>query len=549
MCCLLSSFLSFAQADLVVTNTDFKTTYIPGTDNVYTVTVINYGPQAAVNVNVSNAIPAGINYFYWQGSNGSSGENIPLLNTIPSLPAGAMVTYIITMEIPGALNGNLISETVVTSTTPDPNPGCTQCIDIDTKAIGADVEIVNTNNQDAYIPGSTTTYSVTVKNNGPLTAANVHVQNAIPAGITNFSWVGSDGSSGTNAPINEVITSLPANEQVVFTITVQIPSSFTGNLINAATWTTPTVDPVPGCTYCIDTDVLYVAPPPEADIVTTITDSQTTYTPGESSVYTVTVINNGPDDAINVNVSTGIPAGITQFSWTGTNGSSGTNVALSDLIATLANGQTVTYTITVGVPISFTGPLTLNASTTSATADPVPSCLTCTDINTSESIADIVVTNTNNQSVYVPGSTVTYEVVVTNNGPHSAQNVNVLNAIPAGITQFSWTGSNGSSGVNIPINNTIPTLTNGAVVTYTITMVIPAGHTGNLNSTVAVSSATTDPDASCAACTDIDTQATTGADISVVNTNNQNSYTPGTSSTYIVTVTNNGPQVRSESDV
>src|SRR5690606_16519087 len=135
-CFLLATVSGFAQADIVVTNTDFKTTYIPGTDNVYTVTVINYGPQAAVNVNVQNAIPAGINYFYWQGSNGSTGENIPLNNTIPNLAAGAMVTYIITMEIPGALSGNLVSETIVTTPTPDPNPGCTQCIDIDTKAIG-----------------------------------------------------------------------------------------------------------------------------------------------------------------------------------------------------------------------------------------------------------------------------------------------------------------------------------------------------------------------------------------------------------------------------
>ncbi|MGK4566963.1 hypothetical protein [Flavobacterium sp. 3HN19-14] len=50
---LLTAFSGFAQADLLVTVTDNKTIYAPGTDVVYTITVLNYGqmsPTACVSL-------------------------------------------------------------------------------------------------------------------------------------------------------------------------------------------------------------------------------------------------------------------------------------------------------------------------------------------------------------------------------------------------------------------------------------------------------------------------------------------------------------------
>src|SRR5690606_15962139 len=105
------------------------------------------------------------------------------------------------------------------------------------------------------------------------------------------------------------------------------------------------------------------------------------------------VTNNGPQAATNVNVSNAIPAGITAFSWSGDNGSSGTNVAINDVIASLPAGTTVTYTINLDIPAGFTGALTSSAVVTSATADPNPGCLQCVDTDLREE-ADIVVTNT-----------------------------------------------------------------------------------------------------------------------------------------------------------
>src|SRR5690606_22828725 len=131
---------------------------------------------------------------------------------------------------------------------------------------------------------------------------------------------------------------------VTYTITVDIPVGFAGSLVSQTIVTSDTPDPFPTCAECIDTDTPPVAP--EADLVVTKTlNSGTTYTAGMDAVYTITVTNNGPIAAQNVVVSDMVPAGFdpATVAWYGTNGSNGTG-NLSDTIATLEDGETVTYT-------------------------------------------------------------------------------------------------------------------------------------------------------------------------------------------------------------
>ncbi|UBB15763.1 DUF6923 family protein [Comamonas odontotermitis] len=98
--------------------------------------------------------------------------------------------------------------------------------------------------------------------------------------------------------------------------------------------------------------------------------------------------------------------------------------------------------------------------------------------------ADLSIAKTNNQSIYTPGTDVTYTIQVTNNGPFAAQSAKIVDALPSGITTASWscTASNGgtctASGTG-GISDTID-LPKGAVAIYTLTMSVPSGLTGNL---------------------------------------------------------------------
>lgn len=101
--------------------------------------------------------------------------------------------------------------------------------------------------------------------------------------------------------------------------------------------------------------------------------------------------------------------------------------------------------------------------------------------------ADLSIAKTNNQSIYSPGTDVTYTIEVTNHGPFTAQGAKIVDVLPSGITSASWSctatsgGSCTASGTG-GISDTID-LPKGAVATYTLTMNVPSGFTGNLANT------------------------------------------------------------------
>jgi uncharacterized repeat protein (TIGR01451 family) len=82
--------------------------------------------------------------------------------------------------------------------------------------------------------------------------------------------------------------------------------------------------------------------------------------------YTVTVTNNGPDDANNVSLDSTLPRGFTSRGNTGD-----CTTAFPCVFPTLASGASVEVTVDACVPRDYaTDPLVLNASTTSDTTDP-----------------------------------------------------------------------------------------------------------------------------------------------------------------------------------
>src|SRR5690606_26098804 len=150
----------------------------------------------------------------------------------------------------------------------------------------SDIVVYSTNPTNEYTEGETLTFTVTITNNGPDPASNVHVYYAIPPGLMpipngyiRFWWTGSNGTSGTNVDLDSTILTLGVNQTVSYTINIKFPSEFTDELE--------------------DIQVTYDS---HSDIEVVNTDGQTNYTAGTQSVYTVTVTNNGPEDAANVEV-------------------------------------------------------------------------------------------------------------------------------------------------------------------------------------------------------------------------------------------------------
>lgn len=111
----------------------------------------------------------------------------------------------------------------------------------------ADPYVTKTASAASVVAGSTITFTVVAGNNGPFGVLDAQVTDAVPAGIpaANISYtaVASSGSStqvtGTKTGAINDYVSLPVGGKVTYTVTVSVPSGFTGSLINTAVITPP----------------------------------------------------------------------------------------------------------------------------------------------------------------------------------------------------------------------------------------------------------------------------------------------------------------------
>jgi len=188
----------------------------------------------------------------------------------------------------------------------------------------------------------------------------------------------------------------------------------------------------------------------------TITASNSAPNVGQQFSYTITVTNNGPDTATDVQVSDGIPAGLTFNSYTA---SQGTYNYASEIwnVGPLASGASAVLQLFVTPTASVAGTtVTKNVTlintnqTANATVD-VPGA----------PVSDVTLTKTASNLAPNVGQQFSYTITVTNNGPDTATGVQVTDVIPAGLTFNSYTASQGTYNSATGIWD-IGTLINGA---------------------------------------------------------------------------------------
>src|SRR5205085_180980 len=133
---------------------------------------------------------------------------------------------------------------------------------------------------------------------------------------------------------------------------------------------------------------------------------------GTSTTYTIVVTNTGPSTATSVAVSDPLPAGVTSFSWSG-NGQSNVSGALSDTIASLAPGASVTYTVVATINPSATADV-VNTVTVTAAHDTNTGNNSASDTDTLTPHNNVNVNNSPARRSSELGTSTTYTIVVTN---------------------------------------------------------------------------------------------------------------------------------------
>jgi uncharacterized repeat protein (TIGR01451 family) len=384
--------------------------------------------------------------------------------------------------------------------------------------------------------------------------ASVTVTASAP-GVLN-AWLDFNGDSNWTTTGDAIFVNL-ALAAGANNLTFPVPATATTNLNTVARFRFATVGGLSFTGLANDGEVEdhAIATAAEADVAITKTDSVATEVPGTTVTYTIVASNNGPDTASGVTVADTFPGTLSGCSTTsvaagGATGNDAGPVAgnLSDSGIDLPVGGTVTYTATCTIAASATGSLANTATITSATGDPVSGNNSATDTDTLTPQTDLAVTKTDGAATEVPGTPVTYTIVVTNAGPSDAVAANVADTFPAIVSGVSWTCVGASGGIcpangsgNLNASVTLPAA-GGATVTFTATGNISAAATGTLSNTatVAAGAGATDPVAGNNSATDTDT-LNVESDLAITKTDGAASEVPGTPVTYTITASNAGP--------
>jgi uncharacterized repeat protein (TIGR01451 family) len=240
--------------------------------------------------------------------------------------------------------------------------------------------------------------------------------------------------------------------------------------------------------------------------------------PGTQIGYSITVKNNGPDDAANVQTLVSLGAGLTFVSLTQNFGPANGG--------TLPAGGLQGFTLLAQLSSFAIVPVTVNASVTSTTPDPNfanNGSFVATAVSPS---ADVSIVKTG-PAAAAPGQQISYSITVTNNGPSDALNVNTSDPVPAGTTLVSFTQNTG------PANG--GPLVAGATQTFTMVVLVGAGTTGTLSNTATVTSTTPDPNSANNSSTVTTTVAVAPTSTTLVSSLNPSQ--PGQAVTFTATIT------------
>ena len=539
------------QANLSIAKLDAPDPVIAGTNLEYTLTIANAGPSDALGVVVTDTLPTGLTYQSFTGSGWTcttpAASKVRCTRT--SLTGSTNSSVVLTTLVGSGVTAQLFNAAVVTSNTIDPNAANNSANATTTVNSQADVGVSISHKPEPVVAGTNIVYTITVANTGPSDAQNVVLTEKLPSGTSYFS-MNAGGASCTQV-VNTITCSFTSivtgtNRQVV--VTALVAPGTSGAINNVASLNgTGGVAPnnrTSDLNSANDsyTDIANLAL--QSDFSLIKTDKPDPVMAGSSLVYTLTVVNDGPSNAVDAVVTDTLPAGVTYQTSSGTGWTctllTGARVRCTRAGMTADTSSSVVLYLLVNS--STTGTLTNTALVGSSTVDPNAANNTAQQVTTVNTSADLSLAKIDYPDPVVAGSNLTYTVTVSNLGPSDAAGVVMTDTLPANVTYQSYTGANWTctlNGVNLRCVRTT-NLVAAASDSVVILTKVKSATTTALSNTAIVRATTTDPVSTNNSKTEA-TTVQTSADLRVNKIDTIDPVIPGNYMAYTIVITNTGP--------
>ena len=510
------------KADLVVVKVVSNKNPHKGEIITWTITVTNNGPDKAVNVRVTDKLPAGLIYI---GSDGNYNKDTGVW-IVGDLANGASASLVITTQV-DITNATIRNVANVTSDTPGNNTPGNNTTDVPPEA---DLEIIKLVSNKTTKKGEIVTWTIVVTNKGPDAASNIYVKDTLPAGVTYKAHTTSKGLFDSNS-LTWFITGLNNGESATLTISTLVDVEDT-TLVNNVNVTNDVYDPNKTNNEANNTTVVDKELPADLEVTKVVSDANPHK--GDIISWTITVFNNGPGAAKDVKVTDKLPAGLIFISANG-NYDKDTGVWTVGDLANKAQASLIIITVVDITNANITNVAVAN----STTPDPNPGNNEDNDTTEVDPEADVKIIKTVSNPNPSKGDVITWTVVVSNLGPDKALNVIVEENLPEGLQLVSARGSKGSFEDNIW---TVGDLNNGEIATLTLTTKVLVSS-GKIENIVVASSTTYDPNMS----NNRDKETTTpkdkpgSADLEIIKEANKDKVKVGDKIIWTITVINHGP--------
>ncbi len=489
----------------------------------FTVSVTNNGPDDATNVQINDIMPAGFTNLKVKASTGSYSDGVW---KITKLENGKTAT----LKMTGTVTGDLAGKTTTNNATLNYNPSISANASIYVPL--ANVQITKTTDKNTPNVGDTATFTITATNNGPDQATNIKITDSMPYGFNNIQFIASAGTSYLNGIWT--IPQLSNGSMVTLTLSGIVNSTLAGkNTTNNANKThqdqydsNPADDTASASIYV-----------PLADTYVAKTVNKNNPKVGETVVFTVLVINDGPDNATNININDFMPDA-NKFDNVQIIASIGTYNITTGIwtIPFLASGANATLNLSGVVTPLIAGDVVTNTAnkTYQDQYDPSPDNTASASINVLE--ADIILTKTADKEIANVGESVIFTIIATNNGPDNATGLIFLDKLPIGLSFASASATNGTiTHEGNYILWDLGNLTYGGheTLTINITVISPGNQTNIVRK---IHENQYDPNIDFATATIYVPQA----NVQITKTVNNSTLNVGDTATFTITATNNG---------
>jgi uncharacterized repeat protein (TIGR01451 family) len=503
-----------AAPDFSITKSDAGASVTPGGTVSYTLTYANSGNTGASGVVLTETVPANTTF--------NSGASTAGWVCVPNNNAGSTCTLAIGSLVGGSGPQNATFAVTVAASVPggttqisntasiaddgangaDPTPGNNSSSDTTPLTAAVDLSITKSDAGASVAPGGTITYTLTYGNGGSINASGVTLTETVPAnttfnsGASTAGWVclpNNNAGSTCTLAIGGVVAGA-SGLTATFAVTVVNPVAAGVFLIsNTATIAddgTNGADANAANNSGSDTTPLSGAP----DLSITKSDGGASATTGGGIAYTLTYANNGNRGASAVAITETVPANTTfnpggsTAGWlcSPNNNAGSTCVFPAGTLPAGGGNQNVTFAVTVAA--SVPGGTTQISNTASIAdngangTDPTPANNSSGD--TTPLVSGALLSGTKTiAGIFSGGSTVTYTIILTNNGSGAQANNpgnEFIDVLPIQLALVSATATSGVAVATIPTRTVTwnGTLAPAASVTITITATIQPAAVG-----------------------------------------------------------------------